>query len=83
MGEQDDLGAFLREFLDRRHDAMDAGAVGDDAIGHRHVQVNAHENALAGNVGGKVVKRLEAHWSSLPVGSTVLIASGGRASNAS
>ena len=38
------------QLLQRRHRAVDAGRVGDLAVLHRHVEVDAHQDALAGNV---------------------------------
>lgn len=60
MGEQDDLGALLGQFADGRRDALDAGRVGDHAVLDRHVEIDAHQNALAGDV-GQIVEGLESH----------------------
>ncbi len=60
MGEQDDLGALFGKFADGRQHALDAGGVGDLAVLDGHVEVNAHQNALAGDV-GEIVEGLEAH----------------------
>ena len=58
MGEQDDLGALVGELEDGRRDALDAGRVGDLAVGDRHVEVDADQHALALDV-ADVVERLE------------------------
>ena len=50
MGQQDDLGVGAREFQDRRGDTLDPGRVGDDAVLHRHIEVDAQQDALAGDV---------------------------------
>ena len=47
MREQDDLAALVGDFGDRRRRALDAGGVGDDAVLHRHVEVDAHQDAFA------------------------------------
>src|SRR5437899_1365956 len=57
MGEQDNLSAFVRDLTDGRSDALDAGQVGDPAVLNGHVQVDAHEHALAANV--DVIERAE------------------------
>ena len=51
MREQDHLGALVGELGDRRRHALDAGRVGDHAVFRRHVEVGAHEHALALHVG--------------------------------
>ena len=58
MREQDDLGALVGELQDGRRDALDAGRVGDLAVGDRHVEVDADQHALALDV-ADVVERLE------------------------
>ena len=50
--EQDHLAALVGDFLDGRHDALDARRIGDLAILHRHVEVDAHQHALAGDISG-------------------------------
>jgi hypothetical protein len=65
MREDDDPGALVGEFQNRRHDALDARHVGDMAVPHRHVEVGAHQHALASYIG--LIERLEAH-SAFPVG---------------
>ena len=47
MREQDDLAALVGNFGDRRCDALEPGRVGDAAILHRHVEVDAQQHALA------------------------------------
>ena len=51
MREQDDLAALVGDFGDGRRDALDAGRVGDLAVLHRHVEVDAQQHALALDVG--------------------------------
>ena len=52
------LAPLPDEFGDGRRDALDAGGVGDLAVGDRHVEVDAHQHALAADV-ADVVERLE------------------------
>ena len=47
MREQHDLGALVGQFEDGRRDALDAGGVGHLAVGHRHVEIDPDEHALA------------------------------------
>ena len=47
MREQDHLAALVGDLGDGRRDALDAGSVGDLAVLHRHVEVDAHQHALA------------------------------------
>ncbi len=47
MREQDDLAALVGDLGDGRRRALDAGGVGDLAVLHRHVEVDAHQHALA------------------------------------
>ncbi len=47
MRQQDHLAAFVGDFGDRRRRALNAGRVSDDAILHRHIEINAHQDALA------------------------------------
>ncbi len=56
MREQNDFRALLGEFANGRRHALDAGGVGHLAVLDRHVQIDAHENALAGDVGQIVEK---------------------------
>jgi len=58
VAEHDHLGALVGEFLERGRGALDAHGIGHLAILHRHVEVDAHENAFAGH--GKAVDGLEA-----------------------
>ena len=51
MREQDHLGALVGDFGDGVRHALDAGGVGDHAVLHRHVEVGAHQHALALHVG--------------------------------
>ena len=52
MGEQDHLGALVGELADGRQHALDAGGVGDLAVLHRHVEIDAQQDALALHLGG-------------------------------
>ena len=54
MGEQDRLAALAGDLADGRRDGADARVVGDLAVGHRHVEVDADEDALALEVAGVV-----------------------------
>ena len=66
MGEQDDLGALAGQFGDGRRDALDAGGVGDLAVGDGHVEVDPHQHALAADV-ADIVEGLEGgHAGSFP-----------------
>ena len=47
MAEQDHLAAGVGDFGDGVCGALDAGGVGDDAVFHRHVEVDAHQYAFA------------------------------------
>ena len=47
---QDDVGARLQEVADGRDGGADARVVGDLAVRERDVEVDAHEDALAGDV---------------------------------
>ena len=51
MREQDDLAALVGDLGDGRRDALDAGRVGDLAVLHRHVEVDAQQDALVLHVG--------------------------------
>ena len=51
MREQDDLAALVGDFPDRRRRALDARRVREFAVVHRHVEIDAHEHALALHVG--------------------------------
>ena len=51
MREQDHLAALVGDLGDGRRDALDAGGVGDLAVLHRHVEIDAQEHALALHVG--------------------------------
>ena len=47
MREQDDLAALAGDFADGGRDALDARGVGNAAAFHRHVEIDAQQNALA------------------------------------
>ena len=51
MGEQNDLAALVRDFVDRRGDALDARRVGHPAVFRGDVEVDSQEDALAGDIG--------------------------------
>ena len=51
MGEQDHLAALAGDFRDGRRDGAMRRVVGDLAVGHRDVEVDADEHALALQVG--------------------------------
>ena len=51
MRQQDHLAALVGELGDGRDDLLDAGGVGDLAVLHRHVEVDAQQDALAFDVG--------------------------------
>ena len=51
VAHEDDLGALVLEVLDRGDRGADAGVVRDDAILQGDVEVHAHEDALARDVG--------------------------------
>ena len=50
VAREDDLGARLDQRHDRRDRGPDARVVGDLAVRQRDVEVDAHEDALAGDV---------------------------------
>ena len=51
VAHEDDLGALVLEVLDRGDGGADAGVVRDDAVLQGDVEVHAHEDALARDVG--------------------------------
>ena len=59
MGQEDDLAALVGDLLDGRDHALEAGPVGDAPVLHRHVEVDADEDALALQIGA--VERAHAH----------------------
>ena len=59
MGKQDHLGAAVSELDDRRGVALDARNVGDRAVMHRNVQIDADEDALAPYI--SIVEGAKAH----------------------
>ena len=58
MGKQQNDGALVRQFADRRHRRANSRVVGDGAVGHRHVEIDAHQHLLASDI-TYVVERLE------------------------
>jgi hypothetical protein len=48
--QQNDLAPFVGDLLDGRRDALDAGCVGDLAVLHRHVEIDAQQHALVSHV---------------------------------
>ncbi len=59
MRKQDHLAAFVGDLGNGVCDAVDARGVGDDAVLHRHVEVDAQEDAFVRHV--HVVQRTEGH----------------------
>jgi hypothetical protein len=57
MGEQDHLAALVGNLPDGRSHPLDAGRVRDLSVLHRHVEIDAHEHALASHVG--LIERVE------------------------
>ena len=57
MGEQDHLAALVGDLADGRSDALDAGGVRDLAVLDRDVEIDAHQHALAAEVG--LIERAE------------------------
>ena len=51
VAHEDDLGTLLFKVLNRGDGGADAGVVGHDAVLQGDVEVNAHEDALARDVG--------------------------------
>ena len=51
VGHDDHPGALGGEFPQGRHQTRDPRPVRDLAIGHRDVEVGAHQHALAGDIG--------------------------------
>ena len=50
MREQNDFGAFAGKLGDGRRDTLDTREVGDLAVLHRHIEVDAQQHALGPNV---------------------------------
>ena len=50
-------GTLVEEFVQGRHDAVDAGRVANFAILDRHVEIDAHDDALA--LGVEVIEGFE------------------------
>ncbi len=50
MREQHDLAALAGDLADRRQHALDARRIGHAAVLHRHVEVDAHQHALAARI---------------------------------
>ena len=68
VAHEDDLGALVLEVLDGRDGGAHAGVVGHDAVLQRHVEVDAHEDALARDVGVAHGLLGESHVHSLELG---------------
>ncbi len=66
VGQQHHLGALAAQGLDGGDDGAQAGVVADAAILHRHVEVDADQNALARQVAG-LVQGAEGHMRSFVV----------------
>ena len=61
MREEDRLAASRDDGVDGGNNALDAGGIGDFAVGDRHVEVCPQQYALAAQI--EIIKRLEAgHW---------------------
>ena len=65
MGEDDGLAVDLDDFADGRHQTLDAGGVGHLAVGDGHVEIGAHQHALAGEI--EVVEGLEGGHGTCPL----------------
>ena len=50
VGAKDQFGAAGNQLANRRHCALDAGFVGDDAVLERDVKIHAHEDFFGGNI---------------------------------
>ena len=72
MRQQDDLAALVGDLGDGRRHALDARGVGDLAVLHRHVEIDAQQHALAGEVG--VIERAERAHDCLAPGSLFVAA---------
>ncbi len=57
MRQKDHLPALVGNLVERRQDALDAGRIGDPAVFHRNVEIDANEDALSLDVG--LVQRAE------------------------
>ena len=64
MREKDHLPALVGDLVDRRQDALDAGRIGDPAVLHRNVEIDANEDALSLDVG--LVERAESGHRAAP-----------------
>ncbi len=51
MGEQDHLAALVGNLGDGGRNAFDAGRIGDLAVLHRNIEVDAQQHAFAAHVG--------------------------------
>ncbi len=47
MAHEHDAGTVLLQILDRRDSGLDAGVIRDNAVLQGHIEVDAHEDALA------------------------------------
>jgi hypothetical protein len=47
MAHEHDAGTVLLQILDRRDSGLDAGVIRDNAVPQGHIEVDAHEDALA------------------------------------
>ena len=57
VAHEDDARAVANKLLDGRQCRLDARVVGHDAVGHRNVEIDTHEHALAARV--EIVDRLD------------------------
>ena len=70
MRQQDHLAALVGDLGDGRRDSLDAGRVRDLAVLHRHVEIDAHQHALALEVG--VIEGAEALHDALRLRATAI-----------
>jgi len=52
MAAHDDLGSLAGQLPYRGRQPLDAGQVGNLAVAHRHIEIGAHQDALAADVDG-------------------------------
>ena len=65
MGKKHGRAAARQDVVDRGHDAFDPCGVGHGTVLDRHVDIDAHQHALAREI--HVVQRLPAHPGGLPL----------------
>ncbi len=57
MGEQDGQATLVGDFLDGVGDPLDPGGIGHHAVSDRHVEIDAQQHALAGQI--EIIEGLE------------------------